>query len=110
MVPTLRAHVSHLALEDFYGASERNLGLFVPLVGDDLTPLGLASDLGFGGSMLMMFASLDVDDHVDQILPSLSQLADARLRPILTIRIQIRHHVPLNIHQAASPSVPSTPS
>jgi hypothetical protein len=105
VVPALRAHRTYFAFEDIDCTRERDLGLVIAFMRDQLAPLRLASNLRFGCTMLMMLASFDMHDNMYQVLLSLSQFLDSGFCCFTTRRGEIRHDMPSNIHQALSPSL-----
>jgi hypothetical protein len=104
MISSLRTHRAHLPFKDIDRPGQRDLGLFITLVRDELPSFGLAADLCLGRAMLMVVAALDVYDDVDQIFLPLAELLDSCFRSLAARRGKVRHHMPLNIHQANSPS------
>ena len=92
----LSAHARSL-----FGEKAVGFGLLVPFVSDQLAPLGLTTNLRLGRSMLVMLAAFDVYDDMDEILLAFTQLQDSCLCRIPSARVELTHHMPLDIHRSA---------
>jgi hypothetical protein len=58
----------------------------------------LTPDLCLGRTVLMMLAAFDVDNDMNEILLPFSEFENPRFGRFSSVRIEIRFHMPLDIH------------